>query len=1197
MAKVHVTCPKCLVQYSVDESHLGRTGHCKKCNTAFELTRGLDNATRTCFLPTGAEEHPPAGASGEQSLAIWNVGDVVLGVYEVKRIREDHEAGKHYAEGGMGLVYRVRHRGWDLDLALKSPKPETFQTERGKENFERECTTWIELGLHPNIVSCYYVRRVGGIPMVFAEFVEDGSLEDWISNRKLYQGGPAESLRRILDIAIQFAWGLEYAHGRGLIHQDVKPDNLMMDGGVPKVTDFGLAKARVAAGELAAGTLQRSMFVSWGGMTPAYCSPEQIEAALQIKSGIDDQQRTRLTRRTDVWSFGVSLLAMFFGKAPCSGGGHTAGKILRDYLDHPAESEILPRMPDTLADLLNRCFQHDPEDRPQSMREIAGVLADIYRQATGTSYSRQEPVTAELKANALNNRAVSLIDLGNREEAASLLEEAWELHPWQSEVAHNRGLLLWRAGQISDRDLVHHLEELCRTRPLDWEAAYSMGQVQLERGEVEAAVKALEQAVGLGGQFEVQATLDRARARLALAPRCVRALTELPPGGPAVYLSSDRHWVLVQVDPQGVRLLNALTGQRVIHFHLTGESLSGSLSSDRRWKLVADGSRVLRLWDLAKGRKVRSFRPLAWGPATGAVSADGRFELSATDDFSLEFKLRSSGETIGTFWGHTEAITSICLSGDGRWALSASLDRTIRLWRTETGCCLRTFKAHAGPVRSVYLDGDGRWALSTGADRTLRFWNLELLSDESRRFLSTTVLCHVTSSEEAGKAQAQFAKLCQKARQAAQAGDYGQALELIYQARALPGYEVGREVLDLWSLAGGHCRRKYLLDAWCVQTFEGHTKDVHAAALSTDGRRVVSGSWDNTVKVWAADTGQCTATLNDHTDSVRGVSLDATGNLALSASWDKTLRLWDLAAGECLGLLAGHGNCVTSVDLSADGSRAVSGSWDRSVRLWDVAQRRCLQSFDGHTAPVNAVALSPDGCLVLSGSEDKTIRLWEVAGGRCLHTLEGHDDRVTAVCFSSDGRWAMSASKDWTLKLWNIATGDCVRTFKGHHGAVHAVFLSFDGHWAFSGGKDKTVRLWEVATGSCVHAFEGHAGSVWAVALTPDCRWMLSAGEDWSLRLWELDWDYEFPGWADWHDDAQPFLEAFLMRQTPLGADGLTRSGPPRWDENDFTRLIRELQYGGFGWLRADGVRRRLTRMAGWAEDLPPPDNPHDDTG
>src|ERR1700751_3612158 len=97
--------------------------------------------------------------------SVWKVGDVILDRYEVKQV---------FTGGGMGLVYRVRHLDWNIDLAVKSPRPEFFQSRQQIENFEREAETWVNLGLHPHTVSCYYVRRLGAIPRVFIEFLEGG---------------------------------------------------------------------------------------------------------------------------------------------------------------------------------------------------------------------------------------------------------------------------------------------------------------------------------------------------------------------------------------------------------------------------------------------------------------------------------------------------------------------------------------------------------------------------------------------------------------------------------------------------------------------------------------------------------------------------------------------------------------------------------------------------------------------------------------------------------------------------------------------------------------------------------------------------------------------------------------------------------------------------------------------------------------
>ena len=137
--------------------------------------------------------------------------DILLGTY---RVTSDP------IKGGMGNVWRVYHEEQGVELAMKRPQPKFFEesSKKKKENFIRECESWIGLGLHPNIVACYYVREIGGVPTIFSEWMKGGSLEDRIKDEKIYTGSEAEQQERLLHIAIQFAQGLAYAHEKGLIH-------------------------------------------------------------------------------------------------------------------------------------------------------------------------------------------------------------------------------------------------------------------------------------------------------------------------------------------------------------------------------------------------------------------------------------------------------------------------------------------------------------------------------------------------------------------------------------------------------------------------------------------------------------------------------------------------------------------------------------------------------------------------------------------------------------------------------------------------------------------------------------------------------------------------------------------------------------------------------------------------------------------
>ena len=185
----------------------------KLSDESLSLSMSLSMSKGTIQEEDSRPDDPEAGITKDRD-SITNE-EIVRGT----KILDTYEVISDAVRGGMGSVWKVRHGGWNTDLAMKRPQPRFFSegSEKRKENFVRECEAWINLGLHPNIVSCYYVREISGVPTIFSEWMENGSLKNRIEDGSLYEvseeqkrtGGDRERIiqARLLDIAIQFARG------------------------------------------------------------------------------------------------------------------------------------------------------------------------------------------------------------------------------------------------------------------------------------------------------------------------------------------------------------------------------------------------------------------------------------------------------------------------------------------------------------------------------------------------------------------------------------------------------------------------------------------------------------------------------------------------------------------------------------------------------------------------------------------------------------------------------------------------------------------------------------------------------------------------------------------------------------------------------------------------------------------------------
>ncbi len=1167
-------CPSCgFRSESVPAQYAGKNVRCPRCQTSFRVAPPA--GVRPAPAPTRFEEAPattpepgpleplpttPEGAAVAAPVAApslravaaeWRVGEIVSGLYEVTAV---------LGQGGMGRVYKVRHRGWDMDLAVKTPLPQILEAVGGASAFEREAETWVNLGLHPLVVTCYYVRRLAGVPRVFAEFVDGGSLHDGIRAGRFY------SLEKLLDVAIQFAWGLHYAHEQGLVHRDVKPANVLLsvDGQV-KVTDFGLARAgrlEWPALGVAAAAQGGTLAVAGGAAgTPAYMSPEQLGGET-------------LTRRSDVWSYALSVLEMFRGERNWDYGS-AAAEVLENYLAQAPQAGR-PRLPASVATLFGRCFQNDPGQRPHDLAEVAALLCEAYAAATGRAYPRPEPRAGRGSADSLSNRAVSLLDLDRSADASPLWEQALVAEPQHLEATFNRAVHEWSVGRLDDGELTRRVAEALKSHEKEARAHQLSARVALALGDFARVLPALDAAAKLGTP-ETELARDRAMALAGQAAgrddAASRTLVRnaffqtLQPADSDAELPLELEAKSRSLVP-GQERLTTLRG-------LTGAALAITLTPDGKEIIAGGGGREARVWDMAtgaplrklvsedgrlrslavtpegvslvwvaeaapvrvfelsQGRVLRSCARTGGSPLCLALSPDGSQAIVGASDRTLRVFEIASGRLVRTLEGHDDAVFAVAAAGSR--IVSGGRDGSVRVWDAASGASLAVHRGHIGRVNAVAIDAARRRLVSAGEDKSVRLWPWDgesaaevllgatqavtsLALDPSGRFLASGSLDRGLRLVEF-ESRRLFALVRLDAAVHAlvpAAGGFVVGHGSMLSRVGVPEHSRVPSLALVRPLGAGESQQRQAefderLRAGALHREAGDLAkalDAVAAARAVPGFARADAAlavWDEIV-AGLPHAGLRAAweehTLAGHTDQVLAVAAGAGGRIA-SAGTDRSVRM-AMASALAEVLVAGsHEAPVAALAFSPDGRRLVSGSWDQTLRISDTGDGRVLATCRGHEGYVLGVAVSNDGRRLASASLDQTLRLWR-SDGSLERVLAGHLAAASTVAFSPDGRVLVSGGWDATLRVWNPDTGAEIAVLAGHRGNVNAVATAPAGVGLASGGADGSVRLWDAQARRQTAELRGHSAEVMAVAFFPDGRYLVSASRDASVRLWNV---------------------------------------------------------------------------------------------